>query len=255
MKAAQQNATSFLQMDIANLNNEQAANLLTYQVKAQSLFTDAAAQNAAKQFNATSQNQVNQFYDNLGATVATNNANREATINTFNSDQTNVMRKFNAKIEDSREQFNANMQNLIDQSNATWRRTINTANTAAQNAANQANAQSVLGLSVQAQNNLWQKYRDEASMAFNAAQNEIQRAHSIAITAIANQFTADMFGAQVEYEGAQASAESLGILVKGAFDVGAAILSRPASTSATVTTPNTAPTYDFLDEVDYTYNL
>ena len=86
-------------------------------------------------------------------------------------------------------------------------------------------------------------------------QNEIQRAHSIAITAIANQFTADMFGAQVEYEGAQASAESLGILVKGAFDVGAAILSRPASTSATVTTPNTAPTYDFLDEVDYTYNL
>ena len=107
------------------------------------------------------------------------------------------MRKFNAKIEDSREQFNANMQNLIDQSNATWRRTINTANTAAQNAANQANAQSVLGLSVQAQNNLWQKYRDEASMAFNAAQNEIQRAHSIAITAIANQFTADMFGAQV----------------------------------------------------------
>jgi hypothetical protein len=254
MKAAQQNANSFLQMDIANLNNEQASNVLTYQVKAQSLFTDAAAQNAAKQFNATSQNQVNQFYDQLGATISTNNANREATLNTFNSDQTNVMRKFNAKIEDSREQFNANMQNLIDQSNATWRRTINTANTAAQNAANQANAQTVLGLSVQAQNNLWQKYRDEASMAFNAAQNEIQRAHSIAITAIANQFTADMFEAQVEYEGAQASAESLGVLLKGAFDVGAAILSRPASKSATATATATAtaPNYKLLE--DYAAN-
>ena len=76
MKAAQQNAQSFLQMDLTNLSNRQATETLTYQSKVQSLFTDQAAANAAKQFNATSQNQVNQFYAQLGATVATNNANR-----------------------------------------------------------------------------------------------------------------------------------------------------------------------------------
>ena len=226
MKAAQQNATSFLQMDLANLSNRQAIETLTYQSKVQALFTDQAASNAMKQFNATSENQMNQYYDQLGSTVETNNANREASLNTFNADQTNAMKKYNAKIEDSREQFNANLQHLIDQSNTLWRRTINTANTAEQNKANQINAQSVLGLSTQAQNNLWQKFRDEAAMAFNASQNEMQRAHAIAITAIANQFTADMFKAQVEYEAAQASSEALGGLLTSAFKIGAAILGR-----------------------------
>ena len=225
MKAAQQNAQSFLQMDLTNLSNRQATETLTYQSKVQSLFTDQAAANAAKQFNATSQNQVNQFYDQLGATVATNNANREASLNTFNADQTNAMKKYNAKLEDAREQFNSNMQLLIEQANANWQRTVNTANTAEQNKANQMNAQTVLGLSVQAQNNMWQKYRDEASMAFNAAQNEFQRAHAIAITAIANQFTSDMFEAQIEYEAAQASSEALSGIITKAFEVGKSVLS------------------------------
>ena len=231
MKAAQQNAASFLQMDMANLTNRQATETLTYQSKVQSLFTDAAAANVAKQFNATSQNHINQFYDQLGTTVATNNANREASLNTFNADQTNAMKKYNSKLEDARGQFNANMQLLIDQSNAVWRRTINTANTAEENKANQMNAQTVLGLSTTAQNNLWNKYRDEATMAYNAGQNELQRAHAIAITAIANQFTADMFEASVEYEAAQASSEALGGLLTAAFDVGKAILSRKKSDS------------------------
>ena len=242
MKAAQQNATSFLQMDLANLTNRQATETLTYQSKVQSLFTDAAAANAAKQFNATTQNQVNQFYDQLGTVVETNNANREASLNTFNADQTNAMKKYNAKLEDTREQFNANMQLLIDQSNALWRRTINTANTAEENKANQMNAQTVLGLSVQAQNNLWNKYRDEATMAYNAGQNELQRAHAIAITAIANQFTADMFEAQVEYEAAQASSEALGGLLTAAFDVGKAILTRKSDSPAPYNI-NTDPFY------------
>jgi len=229
MKAAQQNATTFLQMDITNLNNRQATETLNYQTKVQSLFTDQAAANAAKQFNATSQNQINQFYDQLGATVSTNNANREASMNTFNADQSNAMKKYNAKLEDTREQFNSNMQLMIDQSNVVWRRTLNTANTAEQNKANQINAQTVLGLSVQAQNNLWQKYRDEAAMAFNAAQNDMQRGHAIAITAISNQFTSDMFEAQIEYEAAQASSEALSGLITKAFDIGKAVLSRTGS--------------------------
>ena len=208
MKAAQQNATTFLQMDITNLNNRQATETLNYQTKVQSLFTDQAA------------------------TVSTNNANREASMNTFNADQSNAMKKYNAKLEDTREQFNSNMQLMIDQSNVVWRRTLNTANTAEQNKANQINAQTVLGLSVQAQNNLWQKYRDEVSMAFNASQNDMQRGHAIAITAISNQFTSDMFEAQIEYEAAQASSEALSGLITKAFDIGKAVLSNTGSSSS-----------------------
>ena len=97
------------------------------------------------------------------------------------------------------------------------------------------NAQTVLGLSVQAQNNMWQKYRDEASMAFNAAQNDFQRAHAIAITAIANQFTADMFEAQIEYETAQASSAALGGLLTKAFDVAKSVFTSGSSGGGTET--------------------
>tara|TARA_R110002167_G_scaffold95269_6_gene253858 strand:+ start:1028 stop:2605 length:1578 start_codon:yes stop_codon:yes gene_type:complete len=255
MKAAQQNATSLLQMDLTNLTNRQATETLTYQSKVQSLFTDQAAANAAKQFNATSQNQVNQFYDQLGATVSTNNANRESSMNTFNADQTNAMKKYNAKLEDTREQFNSNMQLLIEQANANWQRTLNTANTAEQNKANQMNAQTVLGLSVQAQNNMWQKYRDEASMVFNAAQNDMQRAHAIAITAIANQFTADMFEAQIEYETAQASSAALGGLLTKAFDVAKGVFTREGSGGgsggATTYYSNYTPSGEYIGRGDY----
>jgi len=251
MKAAQQNAMSFLQMDMANLTNQQAMETLTYQSKVQSLFTDAAVANSVKQFNATSQNQVNQFYDQLGATVSTNNANREASMNTFNADQTNSMKKYNSQMEDARERFNAQMQQIVDQSNTVWRRTINTANTAEDNNANKINAQTVLGLSVQAQNNMWQKYRDEASMAFNAAQNEFQRAHAIAITAIANQFTSDMFEAQIEYEAAQASSEALSGIITKAFEVGKSVLGSSGNAG------NFQPIYMYSPEsytTDYTYD-
>ena len=61
LKAAQQNAQSFLQMNLQNVSQKQAAAILSYQSRVQSLFTDQAAENARKQFNATSQNQVINF--------------------------------------------------------------------------------------------------------------------------------------------------------------------------------------------------
>ena len=110
------------------------------------------------------------------------------------------MTKYLEKLEDSREKFNANMQLQIDQSNAVWRRTINTANTALQNDENRVNSAALLGMTVQAQNNLWQKYRDEASFAFQFTENEAQRTHQLASVAIANQFARNMFDAQLDAE-------------------------------------------------------
>ena len=58
-QAAVMNAQSYLKMDMANLSNQQQANLANLQARQSQLFSDQAASNAASQFNATSQNQVN----------------------------------------------------------------------------------------------------------------------------------------------------------------------------------------------------
>jgi len=199
MKAAQQNAQSFLNMNLKNTTNEQQAAVLTYQSKVQSLFTDQAAANAAQQFNATSQNQVNQFYDQLGATVEQANAARDLAIQKFNSEETTAVEEFNTNLDNAREQFNVAMRSQIDQSNAAWRRSINTANTANQNRANQINAGILLGLTNAAQNDLWQKYRDETHQAYSSSENEIQRAHQLVVTAMRNQFNVDAFNRSVEF--------------------------------------------------------
>ena len=198
MKAAQQNAQSFLSMDMANLSNEQASDILEYQSKVQSLFTEAAAENVRLQFNAKSQVQVDQFYDQLGATVTKGNIDRETATKQFNIDQANSMTKYLAKIQDARDKFNTSMKLQIDQSNTLWRRAINTANTAGQNDENRLNTSALLGMTSTAQNNLWQKYRDEASFVFQNTQNEVQRSHEIAGQVLANQFAAEMFDAKVD---------------------------------------------------------
>ena len=64
-QAAITNAQAYLKMDMANLSNRQQANLAKLTDKTNFLLSDQAAANAAFQFNATSQNQVNQFYDKL----------------------------------------------------------------------------------------------------------------------------------------------------------------------------------------------
>ena len=199
MKAAQQNAQSFLNMNLKNTTNEQQSAVLTYQSKVQSLFTDQAAANAAQQFNATSQNQVNQFYDQLGATVEQANAARDLAIQKFNSEETSAVKEFNTTLDNAREQFNVSMRTQIDQSNALWRRQTNTANNVNQNRANQINAGILLGLTTAAQNDLWQKYRDDTHQAYASSENEIQRAHQMVITAMRNQFNVDAFNRSVDF--------------------------------------------------------
>ena len=217
MKAAQQNAQTFLQMDVANLNNRQATETLNYQSKVQSLFTDQAAANAAKQFNATTQNQVNQFYDQLGVTVATNNVNREAAMDQFNVDQSNSIKKYNAKLEDAREKFNVSMQQQINQSNALWRRSINTANTAEQNNANRINAASVLGITASSQANLWQKYRDDIHYAYTSTENANQRAQQLALTMLSQQFQNEMFDKQIDADTKKSIGKYVGNLLEGSL--------------------------------------
>ena len=193
LTTAVQNAKDFLQLDMTNLTNKQQAEVLNTQSKNQALLTDAASQNAALQFNAKSQDQVDQFYKTLGAQISAANANRTAAMQQFKVDQVNALSKFNTQINDSRTKFDAEMSQLIDQSNVTWRRSINTANTAEQNRVNQLNSQNLLDMSLSAQNQLWNRYRDEAQWLVNLADSREARAHQVALQAQANTFDKDMY--------------------------------------------------------------
>ena len=144
MTAQVTNAQNFLKMDMANLSNEQQARTLEYQSAIQAIFSDQAAVNAAQQFNAKSQMQVDQFYTELNAQIEQANAARKLSMDQFNVSQSNAMKQFNEQASFNREQFNANARMQIDQSNVEWRRQINTVNTAEQNNANRIRYQALM---------------------------------------------------------------------------------------------------------------
>ena len=205
-QAAITNANSYFQMDMQNLSNRQQASLQNLNLRQTFLLSDQAASNAAAQFNATSTNQVDQFYSNLSQQIKLQNAARADAMNQFavvesnkisglnasnkiaveksNADRAQVLNQFNAQIENQRQQFNQQNQRVIDQSNVEWRRTINTANTTITNATNQLNAQNLLNLSNFALSALWQQWRDEAAWINTSSESELNRAHNTAIAAL-----------------------------------------------------------------------
>lgn len=217
MKAAVQNAQSFLAIDLQNLNNEQATETLNYQGMLQAVFTDAAAENAAAQFNAKTQQQVDEFFAEIGVQVDNANANRVAAMEQFNVDQVNSIAQFNASLEDSRERFNSTMQAQIDQSNAAWRRTIATADTSAQNEANRQNAMNLLSVSQSALSALWQRYRDESAWLMQSTESAAGRAHQMAMLEFEKNANVDMFGLESEYATAASVGNAAMTAVLGTF--------------------------------------
>lgn len=180
-QAALQNAQAYLQMDLANLDNDQQALLTQTQLRTQALFTDAAAENATRQFNATSKNQTNQFFANLKTQVSQFNAAQRNATKQFNVEQSNAVDMFNSQQKNQREEFNAQNRLVIAQSNAKWRQTVSTTNNANINEANRQDAQAATGLTQAAYENLWQKERDLMAYAFTATQNDAQRAHELVL--------------------------------------------------------------------------
>lgn len=185
--AAKANASAFLQMNLQNLNNAQQAAVVNQQSAVQTMLSNQAADNAAKQFNAQSQNQVDEFMTNLATQVGLSNAAQLNAMNQFNAGQLNSVGEFNSQLANNVAQFNAQNQLAIAQSNVTWRRNINTLNTAAINAANQSNAQNLFSLTTTAQNNLWNQWQDMASWANTDSQNQLTRNQNMAIAALGQQ--------------------------------------------------------------------
>jgi hypothetical protein len=208
-KLAITNAQNFLQMDMANLSNEQQASVMNAQMSQQRLISNAAAQNAAAQFGAASENDTAKFMEQLSAQVDQYNTtaaaareqfnatekNRQAAIkagnindiNKFNKQMKQDISKFNEQQDLARDQWNAANAQAVEQSNVQWRRQANTADTAAQNAANQQNAQMSFNLTSQELTQVWQQLRDEAAYVRQSFENEEQRNAQLLATAIGNE--------------------------------------------------------------------
>ena len=178
-QAAVVNAQSFLAMDLANLDNEQQMTLFKSQSTIQSLFNDQAADNAAKQFNATSKNQTDQFFASLKSQVQQFNAAQQNAMTQFNASESNATSKFNAQVQNQREEFNAANRLVVDQSNAQWRRQVATINNENINEANRLEAQAATQMTMAAYNNMMQRERDFYSFAFTSAENKKDRANQL----------------------------------------------------------------------------
>ena len=188
-QAAVVNAQSFLQMDMANLANEQQTEIFKAQSNVQSILTDTAAVNAARQFNATSQNQTDQFFANLTTQVKQFNTTQTNAMSQFNTDQANTVAKFNSEVQNQRDQFNAQNRLVIDQSNAQWRREISTANTAAINRANEFNATKAMEITMVEYNNMWQQFRDEIEYSWKSSESAKERINNLARQEISSNAT------------------------------------------------------------------
>jgi hypothetical protein len=178
------NAQALLSIDLKELDAQQQSNAIKYSAQTQAALAEANAENTRRQINAKNELQLEEFYTELGVQIDTANINRDVAIKQYNVNQENSFKEFNASMEDQREKFNANMAFAIDQSNAQWRRQINTANTATLNETNRINAQNAFNASQTALNQLWQKYRDNATFNFTSAESDKQRKHEQALRAM-----------------------------------------------------------------------
>lgn len=217
IKVAEFDAMRYAEMDLTNLTNEQQMSVENIKMRHQSMLSDQAAVNAARQFNAQNKTQVGQFFANLISTIDKSNVEQANAMSQFNAAQktqasiataahqqqsyinnaqtASEISKFNAEQANLTSRFYTENQLLIDQSNAEWRRGINTANTAATNTANQINALNTLEISNTAMNNIWMAARDNAAWAFQSGQNEQDRAANLAIAAFNRDTQFDLMSA------------------------------------------------------------
>jgi hypothetical protein len=207
-KIAIENARNFLQVDMANINNTQQAIIMEGQLKQQRLLSDQAATNASQQFNATSENQTNQFITGLGVQVSQFNAQQKNAMSQFNTTEQNRMaaieagnqleadkfnnqlstqiEQYNTSLDYQRDQWNAANAQAVEQSNVAWRRQANTIDTAAKNAVNQQISMNAFNLTRDSQNALWQELRDNATYDWQGGQNQLDRLSRMLSTALSN---------------------------------------------------------------------
>jgi hypothetical protein len=173
--AAINNANNFFKMDMKNLDNEQAAEILNTQIYVDSLTHDSTEKNVASRFLADATNENARYYDNLNAQIEIHNTEQLNSMKKFNAGEVNDTREFNAKIEDGRQQFQADMAYEIFAANAKWHQTVETANTQLEWDAASADATAALDIAKEGMAMLWDREDNLFDYIFKAANNEADR--------------------------------------------------------------------------------
>ena len=195
---ASQDASTNAQFEMQSLNNEQQTAIFKTQQLVAGMFTDQAADNAAKQFNAASKNQVVQFFAGLQESVSRFNADQINGISQFNAGQENAVEQFNSSLKAQRDQFNAQNSLIVAQANAQWRQNIATIDTASQNEANMTNAKNANALTQAAMDQIWQRERDLMAFAFQASESQMERDNNLLLADKQIQANKDAADAQMD---------------------------------------------------------
>lgn len=197
--AAVENAKNFMQMDLANLNNEQQAELINTQQRVQSILEDSKAANAARLFEAESENDMAKFYDTLNSTIQQYNASQLNAMAQFNAGELNSTAQFNAEMQNQRDQFYRNMQYNIDVANAEWRQKIATDENQKEFEALAFDVKNAVDISQESLNQIWDRSDALLDYIWKSAENELDRDRAILIAQI---------GAQAGIDQASISAEA-----------------------------------------------
>jgi hypothetical protein len=181
MTAAVENANKFMQMDLANLDNEQQARAINTQNRVQSILEDAKAENANRLFVAQSQNEKDQFFSSLNASIDQFNTTQQNAMKQFNASEGNDVGKFNAQMENDREKFYRDMQFQIDTANAKWRQTVTLNEDQQKFEAAATDVKNKVGLSTEQLNRLWDRSDSLLDYAWKSAESEADRKNSVAL--------------------------------------------------------------------------
>lgn len=179
------------EFEIKNLDNEQQTRIFKTQQRISGLLSDQAADNAAKTFNAQSQNQINMFNENLQSSVKQFNASQINAIRQFNAGETNAISKFNADMLEQRSQFNAKNDVLVQQANVQFRNSMFEAKM------NIKSTEAITQANITSQERIQKAARDaerkmaQAQLAHQSAQNQLAREQQAEQAALERVFQAE----------------------------------------------------------------
>jgi hypothetical protein len=179
------------EFEMKNLDNKQQTRIFKTQQRISGLLSDQAADNAAKTFNAQSQNQINMFNENLQSSVKQFNASQINAIRQFNAGETNAISKFNADMSEQRAQFNAKNDVLVQQANVQFRNNMfeakmNIKSTESVAQANITSQESMKKMALDAERKMKQ-----AELSHQASQNQLAREQQSEQAALERQFQAE----------------------------------------------------------------
>ena len=185
--AAVQDAKAFLQMDLSNLTNEQQSEVINKQIMKDALFTNTAAENAARLFASQESNDAAEFYANMNVAIDRDNANTINTLAKFNAGEINDNREYVAELRNNREQFTAKQQFFIDKYNGDWIQKVATTNTQMNFDAASFDVKAALGISQEAQNRLWDDADNILDYIWKSSDNDMQREYLLLAAQIQSQ--------------------------------------------------------------------